>query len=74
MPQVAFILKLAASFWIRSKAPEIVRWNRPTVQRDEKDAEVIGLKNREGKIEDFEFLKFIEERIKISEQCSDCST
>jgi len=60
-------MELFASFWIRSKVREVERQSKKIVHWDEKEAEVVGMKNGEVEIQDFEFVKAIEERIQISE-------
>ena len=53
-------MELSASFWIRSKVPEVERQamesGKRVLQCDEKDADIVRLKNGEVKIEDFEFV------------------
>ena len=59
IPQALFIMEFPALFFIRSKVAEI-GW--PAVegggllQCDQKDTEIVRLKNREVEIEDFEFV------------------
>ena len=52
-------MELSASFSIQSKVPEIERQTmegrKLLLQCDEKDADIVWLKNGEVKIEDFEF-------------------
>ena len=53
-------MEFSASFRIRSKVPEVERQTmeigKPAHQCDEKDADIVRLKNGEVKIEDFEFV------------------
>ena len=56
-------MELSAAFWIRSKFVEIVQKRKPIGHCGEKNAEVVRLKNGVVKIEDFEFVEEIEERI-----------
>lgn len=73
-----FIMKLFALFWIPCEVHEVgQQWNQ-MAQWEEKDVEVIGLKNSVGvKIQDFELVKIIEEHIQNFGcwcTCMDCST
>ena len=67
MEPTAFIMKLFTSLWIRSKLLEVIRHRRRIAHCDEKEAEVIGLENREVKIQNIEFVKVIEEPLDLSE-------
>jgi len=56
-------MELFALFWIQYK---VVGQRIKIDHCDEKDKEVVGLKNGEAKIQDFEFVKVIEEHFQIS--------